>query len=149
MIHRCIIKIVKEEVTTTCTLQEDTKMEAYEVIEQLKVKANVRLQDVPVKPLDNGGWKVYRKSLNNKREARTYCKAILNDMLEYIIKETNRAKVADSKGIAHKVDKGDFKQYRTGVKAEWSSDRMFNDSWLIGQMRTALVINKLFGLFDN
>ena len=46
-------------------------------------------------------------------------------------------------------DKGDFKQYRTGVKAEWSNDRMFNDSWLIGQMRMALVINKLFGLFDN
>ena len=124
-------------------------MEAYEVIEQLKVKANVRLQDVPIKPLENGGWKVYRKSLNNKHEARTYCKAILKDMLEYIVKETNMAKVADSKGIAHKVDKGDFKQYRTGVKAEWSSDRMFNDSWLIGQMRTALVINKLFGLFDN
>ena len=124
-------------------------MEAYEVIEQLKVKANVRLQDVPIKPLENGGWKVYRKSLNNKHEARTYCKAILKDMLEYIIKDTNRAKVADSKGIAHKVDKGDFKQYRTGVKAEWSNDRMFNDSWLIGQMRMALVINKLFGLFDN
>ena len=124
-------------------------MEAYEVIEQLKVKANVRLQDVPIKPLENGGWKVYRKSLNNKHEARIYCKVILKDMLEYIVKETNRAKVADSKGIAHKVDKGDFKQYRTGVKAEWSGDRMFNDSWLIGQMRTALVINKLFGLFDN
>ena len=124
-------------------------MEVYEMIETLKTKAGARLQDVPCKPLEDGGWKVYRKSLNNKHEARIYCKAILKDMLEYIVKETNRAKVADSKGIAHKVDKGDVRNYRTGVKAEWSNDRMFNDSWLIGQMRTALVINKLFGLFDN
>ena len=122
-------------------------MEAYEVIEQLKVKANVRLQDVPVKPLENGGWKVYRKSLNNKREARTYCKAILQDMLEYIIKETNRAKEAD-KGIACKVDKGDVRNYRTGVKAEWSSDRMFNESWCIDKMKTAMKVAELFGLFN-
>ena len=123
-------------------------MEVYQMIEELKVKAGARLQDVPVKELPDGGWKVYRKSLKNRHEAKTYVKAILTEVLEYLVKESNRAKEAD-KGIACKVDKGNVKQYRTGVKAEWSSDRMFNDSWLIGQMRTALVINKLFCLFDN
>lgn len=123
-------------------------MEVYEMIEALKTKAGARLQDVPCKPLEDGGWKVYRKSLNNRHEAKTYVKAILTEVLEYLVKESNRANKAD-KGITCKVDKGNVKNYRTGVVAEWASDRMFNQSWCIDKMKVALKVSELFGLFKD
>ena len=123
-------------------------MEVYEMIDQLKVKASTRLQDVPVKELPDGGFKVYRKTLKNRHEAKTYVKAILTEVLEYLVKESNRAKEAD-KGLACKVDKGNVKNYRTGVVAEWASDRMFNQSWCIDKMKVALRVSELFGLFKD
>ena len=123
-------------------------MEVYQMIEELKVKAGARLQDVPVKELPDGGWKVYRKSLKNRHEAKTYVKAILTEVLEYLVKESNRASKAD-KGLACKVDKGNVKNYRTGVVAEWASDRMFNQGWCIDKMKVALRVSELFGLFKD
>ena len=122
-------------------------MEVYEMIETLKTKAGARLQDVPCKPLEEGGWKVYRKSLKNRHEAKVYTKALLTEVLEYLVKESNRAKEAD-KGLSHKVDKGDVRNYRTGVKAEWASDRMFNEAWCIDKMKIAMKVAELFGLFN-
>ena len=122
-------------------------MEVYEMIEALKTKAGTRLQDVPCKPLEEGGWKVYRKSLKNRHEAKVYTKALLTEILEYLVKESNRAKEAN-KGLSHKVDKGDVRNYRTGVKAEWASDRMFNEAWCIDKMKIAMKVAELFGLFN-
>ena len=123
-------------------------MEVYQMIEELKVKAGARLQDVPVKELPDGGWKVYRKTLKNRHEAKVYVKAILTEVLEYLVKESNRASKAD-KGLACKVDKGNVKNYRTGVVAEWASDRMFNQGWCIDKMKVALRVSELFGLFKD